>query len=155
MRLLEIYMLLIAMPLTLGCGESAIERVPISGEVLIDGRPLGSGTIQFVPEEGRPSSALIQSDGHFAIASEAVGRTKEVGAAPGRYRLQVASSKIIDEKTIQWNVPAKYADFRTSGLEIVIDKPTKDLRIQLSSEESSAATSSRDRPGAAREAPKP
>jgi hypothetical protein len=143
MRLLEYSIPLLFLTLVVGCGNSSIDRVPVSGEVLIDGRPLGSGTIQFVPEEGRPSSAAIQADGHFELASESVGRTKEIGAVPGRYRVQVASSKIVDEKTIQWNAPARYADFRTSGLEVTINKPTSDLRIQLSSDEGSAAAASR------------
>jgi hypothetical protein len=148
-------MLLLLLPFAVGCGNSVVERVPVSGEVLIDGRPLAGGTIRFVPEEGRPSSAAIQSDGRFELASESVGRTKEIGAAPGNYRVQVASSKVIDDKTIQWNAPVRYADFRTSGLAIVIDKPTKDLRIQLSSDESPAAASSRERSEPASEASKP
>jgi hypothetical protein len=155
MRLFDTYILLLPMALALGCGGSTIERVPVSGEVLIDGQPLSSGNIQFVPEQGRPSSAAIQPDGHFELASESVGHTKEIGATPGRYRVQVASSKIIDEKTIQWNAPAKYADFRTSGLEIMIDKPTNDLRIRLTSDDGSDAASSRNHPVTASEAPKP
>ncbi|HEX3599586.1 MAG TPA: hypothetical protein VHU84_05550 [Lacipirellulaceae bacterium] len=155
MRLLEFTTLLLVLPLMLGCGDSAIERIPVSGEVLLDGQLLTSGSIRFVPQEGRPSSAAIQSNGRFELSSECVDRTKEIGAAPGHYRVQVASSKIIDDKTIQWNAPSKYADFRTSGLEITIDKPTKDLRIKLSSDESSTAVGSRDRSDIAKEAPKP
>ncbi len=155
MRSLESYLPFLILPLMVGCGGSAIERFPVSGEVLIDGRPLGSGTIRFVPEEGRPSSAAIQSDGRFELASESVGRTKEIGVAPGHYRVQVASSKIVDDKTIQWNAPAKYADFRTSDLAVVIEKPTNDLRIQLSSDENTAAKSFRDHLETAGEAPKP
>jgi hypothetical protein len=136
-----------------GCRDSVIERVPVSGEVLIDGQPLTTGNIQFVPEDGRPSSAAIQPDGHFEVSSESVGRTKEMGAAPGRYHVQVASSKVIDEKTIHWNAPARYADFRTSGLEVVIDKPTTDLRIQLTSDE--GAATSRNPLETPSEAPKP
>lgn len=143
MRLLEYSILLCFVAPLFGCRDSVIERLPVSGEVLIDGRPLGSGSIEFVPEEGRPSSAAIQADGHFELASESVGRAKEIGVAPGRYRVQVASSKIVDEKTIQWNAPAKYADFRTSGLEVTINKPTSALRIQLSSDEGSVGTASR------------
>jgi hypothetical protein len=155
MRLLKPYLLLLTLPLAVGCGDSSIERVPVSGQVLIDGRPLTSGTIQFVPEEGRPASAAIQSDGRFELASESVGRAKEIGTAPGRYRVQVASSKIVDEKTIQWNAPSKYADFRTSGLEVTIDTPTKDLRIQLANDDGSATSTSGDRSETASEAPKP
>jgi hypothetical protein len=152
---LESYLPFLILPLIVGCGGAAMERFPVSGEVLIDGRPLGSGNIRFVPEEGRPSSAAIQSDGRFELTSESVGRTKEIGVAPGRYRVQVASSKIIDDKTIQWNAPAKYADFRTSDLAVVIEKPTNDLRIQLSSDENSAAKGFRDRLEPASEASKP
>jgi hypothetical protein len=143
MRLPKYSILAFFLALVLGCGRSVSERVPVSGQVLIDGRPLTSGTIEFVPEAGRPSSAAIQADGHFELASESVGRTKEIGAAPGRYRVLVASSKIVDEKTIQWNAPAKYADFRTSGLEVTINNPMNDLQIKLVSDESSAGAASR------------
>ncbi len=35
-----------------GCGDSHPKRVPVSGRVLIDGKPVETGYIQLVPAEG-------------------------------------------------------------------------------------------------------
>lgn len=114
-----------------GCDQQTDHRVPVSGTVLIDGEPLTSGMIRFVPEVGRPSSSAILTDGSFDLASERVNQISESGVRPGSYRVQVSSSKIIDDETIQWQAPQKYADFRTSGLDVTISKPTEGLVIEL------------------------
>ena len=125
-----------------GCGQNADQRVPVAGRVLIDGQPLTGGTIRFVPEAGRPASSAIMADGSFDLASESVQRASEAGVPPGSYRVQVSASKIVDDETIHWNAPEKYADFRTSGLSVTIDKPTDDLVIELSWEDAGATDES-------------
>ena len=114
-----------------GCEQVAIERVPVAGKVLIDGQPLTAGTIRFVPKSGRPASSAILSDGSFELASESVDRSVATGIPRGTYRVQVSASKVVDEETVEWKAPAAYADFRTSGLNVTIDKPTRDLLIEL------------------------
>jgi hypothetical protein len=117
-----------------GCADSALEPVPVAGTVLIDGQPLARGTIRFVPKVGRPASSKIQADGSFDLAAESVDRPNVVGVPPGTYRVQVSSSNIIDDETIQWQAPQHYADFRTSGLEVVVAQPISDLFIELNSD---------------------
>jgi hypothetical protein len=56
----------------------------------------------------------------------------EQGLEPGSYRVAVTSNQIVGEETAIWNAPSKYADFRTSGLEVVIDRPLRALKIELS-----------------------
>jgi len=114
-----------------GCGPNSEQRVPVAGRVLIDGQPLTSGTIRFVPESGRPASSAIMADGSFDLASESVNRVSEMGVPRGKYRVQVSASNIVDDETIRWNAPEKYADFRTSGLDVTIDRPTDDLLVEL------------------------
>lgn len=116
-----------------GCGQPEFERVPVAGTVYVDGKPLDGGTIRFVPEVGRPSSSNIHDDGSFNIASRNVGHLTEVGLKPGRYRVQVASSEIVDDETIRWKAPQHYADFRTSGLEVLVNESTEKLKIELES----------------------
>jgi hypothetical protein len=116
---------------TAGCGQHSDERVPVAGRVLIDGEPLTAGTIRFVPATGRPASSAILSDGSFQLASESVNHLSQVGLPRGKYRVQVSASNVIDDATIRWNAPARYADFRTSGLGVTIKKPTDDLVIEL------------------------
>ena len=50
-----------------GCGDGRPERVPVAGVVLIDGEPLTSGNIKFVPKDGRPSAGKIGPDGRFNL----------------------------------------------------------------------------------------
>ncbi len=37
-----------------GCGDGRPTRVPISGQVLIDGKPLTTGAVRLVPAGARP-----------------------------------------------------------------------------------------------------
>jgi hypothetical protein len=132
MRVTGCYWLILAFALgPAGCGENGGERVRVAGTVLIDGKPLTSGTIRFVPEVGRPASSAILADGSFELASDSVNRVSEAGVRPGNYRVQVSASKVVDDETIRWNAPEKYADFRTSGLNVTIDKPIDDLVLEL------------------------
>jgi len=115
-----------------GCSEEAKNRFPVSGQVMIDGRPLSSGSIRFVPQHGRPVSSTIDEAGRFRLTSQAVGDLSVEGVAPGLYRVAVTSNRIIEEENAVWLAPPKYADFRTSGLEVVIDRPVDALKIDLS-----------------------
>lgn len=144
-------LLAIAASSAVGCADSQPQPVPVEGTVTLDGRPLEGGTIRFVPELGRPASSKILEDGTFDLAGESVDRTSTDGVTPGKYRVQVSSSNIVDDQTIHWNAPQHYADFRTSGLVVVIAEPTSDLVIELKSDSVDRIT-----PDAADEdAPKP
>ncbi len=136
-----------------GCADSAVEPIPVSGKVLLDGKPLDQGTIRFVPKLGRPASSTILADGSFDLATASVDKVSIGGIAPGKYRVQVSASKIIDDATIHWKAPQHYADFRTSGLEVTVAKPTTDLVIELKSDEDEvpepAADASPDSPAQA------
>ncbi|MDZ4657553.1 MAG: hypothetical protein SH868_08225 [Bythopirellula sp.] len=141
----------------LGCGEQPM-RYPVSGKVMIDGEPLSLGSIRFVPEKGRPVTSAILSDGTFALAETSLSSDPDQkGVAPGKYRVAVSASKVIDEDAgeVEWLAPSKYADFRTSEIEEQIEGPRSDLVIDLTWEgnempdaedeqENSSATSEKD-----------
>ncbi len=114
-----------------GCDRSDLQRVPVAGTVRIDGRPLSSGVVRFVPESGRPVSGKVLQDGKFELAAESVDQVRQRGAPVGQYRIQVSAAKIVNDQVIDWNVPERYADFRTSGLQVAIDKPQDNLLIDL------------------------
>jgi hypothetical protein len=109
-----------------GC-DGRPDRVPVSGVVLIDGKPLTRGNIKFVPPDGRPSAGSIGQDGKFTLTCY----DGADGAIPGTHRVQIASNRIISDSKIEWFAPRTYADFRTSGLEYQIDEPTDNLTIDL------------------------
>ena len=58
-----------------GCGSAT---VPLWGEVTFDGKPLESGTIEFIPVEGTPgpSTGGTITDGQYDVPPN-------VGAQPG------------------------------------------------------------------------
>lgn len=56
-----------------GCGDEDIGRVPVEGTVTVDGMPMPSGSIVFVPAEGTkgPKAAAIVENGQFSLEREA------------------------------------------------------------------------------------
>jgi hypothetical protein len=111
----------------IGCGDGRPTRVAVSGNVMIDGVPITRGSIKFVPEKGRPSSGDIGPDGRFTLTCY----DGTDGALPGKHRVQVDANRGISDKKMEIFTPKRYADFRTSGLEVEISKPVDDLRIDL------------------------
>jgi hypothetical protein len=112
-----------------GCGDGRPNRVPVSGTVLIDGQPLKRGFVKFVPANGRPSLGEIREDGKFTLTCFDGGD----GAILGTHRVQVSANRIISNTKIEWHAPPKYADFRTSELQIEVIEPVDDLTIELKS----------------------
>jgi hypothetical protein len=123
-----------------GC-ESQAPLYPVSGQVMIDGKPATTGTVRFVPKSGRPATGDIGSSGRFQLASQLIDGQQE-GVLPGVYRVAVTSNEIVDAETARWLAPAKYADFRTSGLEVNVDRPLNDLAIDLTWEGATDGTES-------------
>jgi hypothetical protein len=113
-----------------GCSDGRPTRVPVSGTVLIDGQPLTRGHVKFVPTNGRPSLGKIGEDGKFNLTCF----DGSDGAILGTHRVQVSSNRIISNTKIEWFAPSKYADFRTSGIEVVVVEPVEDLPIELTSD---------------------
>jgi hypothetical protein len=122
-------LLLFCLIVLAGC-DNRPTRVPVSGIVTVDGQPLSRGNIKFVPKDGRPSAGSIGPDGRFTLTCY----DGNDGALLGTHRVQVAANRIISDSQIEWFAPPKYADFRTSGIEVPITEPVEDLKIELSSE---------------------
>lgn len=97
----------------IGCGGgTAIERADVNGKVTLDGQPLESGSITFLPTKigkGVPATAEIKN-GSFSLAGEN-------GATIGSNRVEITSIKktgkisnfdgIQTEETVQI-IPAKF-----------------------------------------------
>ena len=74
------------MGLGTGCGPgNPLNRLPISGEVKLDGVPLDQGTIQFTPEgkEGVGTGDLI-TNGTYSLPAEK-------GLPVGKYRVRITA----------------------------------------------------------------
>lgn len=110
-----------------GCGEGRPKRVPISGQVLIDGKPLPLGYLRLIPEGARPAGARIGPDGRFTLTTF----EGSDGAVPGTHRATVRASEALSPTKVKWYAPKKYADAQTSGLTVDVDRPTDSLVIEL------------------------
>ncbi len=130
-----------------GC-DQAVQRVAVSGQVLIDGEPLTKGTIRFVPASGRPASSRISPDGSFRVAAKSLssGGAEVVGLFPGSYRIAVSATEFLsdaEDAEVRWLVPRHYGNFRTSGLEAIVQGPTESMIVELtweSAEETGSET---------------
>jgi len=111
-----------------GCGDGRPDRVPVSGQVLIDGQPLTLGYIRFVPEGTRPSGGEIGPDGRFTLTCF----DGSDGAVPGRHRVEVVAREQLGPTTARLHAPRKYLSADTSGLEVEVTGPTDSLLIELS-----------------------
>jgi hypothetical protein len=109
-----------------GC-DSRPTRVPVSGKVLIDGEPLKFGAVVFVPDGGRQSAGIIDDTGNFKLTCF----DPDDGALVGTHTIQVLASESLNNTTIQWHAPKKYADRRTSKLVQEIKDQTDSVVINL------------------------
>lgn len=110
-----------------GCGDGRPSRVPVSGKVLIDGKPLTLGYIRFVPSDGRASGGKIGPDGRFTLTCY----DGHDGAVLGTHRIEVAAREILGPATLRWHAPKRYVRFDTSGVSVEIAGPTDSLQVDL------------------------
>lgn len=111
-----------------GCGDGRPSRVPVSGVVLLDGRPLPKAAVRFYPPEGRSSQGRTDASGRFVLTCY----EPDDGALVGTHQVVVAAIEEINGTTIKWHAPKKYSEPHTSGLSAEIDGPRDDLKFELS-----------------------
>lgn len=110
------------------CSDGRPDRVPISGQVLIDGKPLTYGYIRFVPTGGRASRSKLDADGRFSLGCFEQGD----GAIIGQHRVEVSGLEPKSDWEFCWHAPKKYASYETSGLTVDVTEPTDSQKIELS-----------------------
>ncbi len=130
--------LLIGLP---GCGgapaESGPARYPLSGKVTLDGQPVESGSISFLPPT---EQAPVRVSGG-TITAGAYSVPKEKGANAGSYRVEIRAlkptgKKVKDpdlggEKDVMVEaIPAKFNEKSILTAEVAADKTTFDFALQ-------------------------
>jgi hypothetical protein len=110
-----------------GCGDGRPKRVPVSGTVLIDGKPLTYGFVRFLPKGARPATAQIDKDGRFSLSCFG----DNDGVVEGTHAVVVVAAEQLGGNAQRWHAPKKYVDPQTSGLTETIDGPRDDLVIEL------------------------
>ena len=117
---------------TSGCFKPPL-LVPVKGVVLLDGKPLSSGVVQFQPAAGQLAFGMIGEDGTFTLSRH----VPNDGIPPGTYRVAVTAFDPMAEVQSVENliVPVKYTRFGSSGIEFTVFPGTiKPLVVSLSSD---------------------
>jgi hypothetical protein len=76
-----------------GCGASGPKRGAVEGQVLIDGRPLDAGTINFYPAEGTvgPSTGTTITNGAYRLS-------QDKGPIVGKNRVEIRGNRKTGKK---------------------------------------------------------
>jgi hypothetical protein len=103
-----------------GCGGSAKDLVEVSGNVLLDGKPLTIGSVLTMPERGPGASGTINEQGEFTLTTRGMGS----GASIGKHHVGVVAlegeTEFNPEAPRKSLIPQKYASPETSGLTIEV-----------------------------------
>ena len=76
----------------LGCGSS---QATVAGKVMLDGQPLASGTIRFVPSDGASATAGGPiKDGAYSLE-----------LPPGKKRVEISATKVIGKRQVYQGDP--------------------------------------------------
>jgi hypothetical protein len=83
---------LIAALLLSGCGSGdGVSRVPVGGEVSVDGAPMKAGTIRFIPNGATTGPAAVATikEGKFELP-------QAEGPVPGSHRVEIEAIDYLD-----------------------------------------------------------
>jgi hypothetical protein len=118
-----------------GCADDAkIARV--DGIVRLDGKPLASGRVRFVPAAGRAATGKIQSDGTFTLGTF----SESDGALIGTHKVAVISYEAADDGRPAYEVrtqiskplvPERYMAVGTSGLTFEVKPGKNEANLDL------------------------
>ena len=110
----------------LGCSEG-VDRVKVTGQVLIDGKPVPAGAIRVYPKGARDSSSKIDSEGRFDLRSYNPGD----GVPLGTHKVTISGREILKNRQQKWHAPPKYSRIGSSGLTLEVTGSTDDAVIEL------------------------
>lgn len=131
-----------------GCGPQRPATVPISGTVTLDGKPLPAGTIVLEARGARPAQGRVVDGRIIDVFTYAPGD----GAVVGKHKVAIQSPAATDAPasvaadpgkaslstmttaSAKPEVPLRYANPATSGLEASVEPDMPPLSFQLRSE---------------------
>ncbi len=77
-----------------GCGSSGPRYVPVSGTLMLDGKPYGDAVVVFLPKAtpgnpnpGRSSAGETDTNGHFVLKTDELKN----GAVPGKHLVKIST----------------------------------------------------------------
>lgn len=122
-------MMAVVLIVAAGCGPRAVV-VPVSGRVEVDGKPLTTGGIMVVPDEGRAASGSIGSDGRFTLSTFKEGD----GVVKGRHKVEIFAVTFPTKTSKQWLVPKHTRTASTSKVWLDVTGPTDDAVVAISTD---------------------
>lgn len=125
--------LMLGLIASIGC-DSKPEMAKVSGQVLIDGKPLKFGSIQVAPAGYRPAVAKLDGEGRFTLSTSTDGD----GVVLGTHPVAVIGTESKGPGAQFWHAPKRYADIASSGLTITVDKTTSEVTVELKWEKGEA-----------------
>jgi hypothetical protein len=119
-----------------GCSGSTQES-QVSGQVTLNGKSIGPGTVVFAPVGGgKPATASVDENGHYVMYTN-----REVGLGPGKYRAAVSIREAPPNikrgerpPPGKLLVPERYEDSDKSGLEYDVAPGSNTIHIELKSQ---------------------
>ena len=116
-----------AVVLATGC-DSRPRRVPVSGQVLLDGKPLNQGFVRVIPENGRAATGQLDAEGRFTLTTY----EKDDGCVMGTHPVEVVCFDTTQPTVYQPLIPEKYSTKATSGLTLEVKEPMEPVEFNLS-----------------------
>jgi hypothetical protein len=114
-----------------GC-EQRQRLARYKGKVMYKNQPLANGSVMFQPEAGIPSRGNIQPDGSFSLTTYKL----DDGATIGKNKVRVVSTTAVSQDAAKGElatgastIPAKYNDFSTTPLEVVVPEAGEDNAV--------------------------
>ena len=136
-----------------GCGGSGM--ISVEGIVTLDGEPVAEAALSFTGPDGQVSAGTTDASGKFSLEAApgtnqvAVVKTKssvdqaDLTAAPSQEQEEEGAAEEmgdempdieVTDSDIEWIIPTKYANVRTSGLTIEVSKGMDPAKFDLTSQ---------------------
>ena len=119
-------LLLVGLLFVAGCDDGRPLRVPVSGQVLIDGKPVAAGIIKLVPKDARPAYGQLDEEGRFTLTTF----DKDDGCVEGTHRVMVLGRRKENGRN-RWLAPKKYWSPKNREISATIEGATDSLVIRL------------------------
>ncbi len=115
-----------------GCSS---QESHVSGTVLLDGSPVGPGSVAFEPvAAGKMATGYVDPSGSYELKTN-----RDEGLAAGKYRVLVvidnpeAASRDLKAASNPLKIPMKYTETATSGLEYDVAPGVNTIDLELRS----------------------
>jgi hypothetical protein len=95
-RFVRIASTALLLSVVIGCGSSdSLPRQAVSGTVAVEGKPLDSGLVTFLPDD-----AGVATQGGAAIVAGKFSIPREGGLVPGKYKVSITAAGDTDERKV-------------------------------------------------------